>query len=118
MKKIMAIVAIVLAGALLGKMAYTAYIAKEKGRESNGDNQVIPGIYQHYKGEKYTVVGVARFSEDPHKEFVIYTQNYDSLLEPEGTTIPAGSLWARPKDMFIEVIEHEGKKVQRFKRVE
>jgi hypothetical protein len=78
------------------------------------------GIYQHYRtGKKYEVVGIARFSEDPNKEFVIYKQLYEGTLEPEGIKLPHGSLWARPKDMFLELVNNEqGTKVPRFKKVE
>jgi hypothetical protein len=78
------------------------------------------GIYQHYRtGKKYEVVGIARFSEDPNKEFVIYKQLYDGALEPQGIKLPNGSLWARPKDMFFEHINDEREiKVPRFKKIE
>lgn len=31
-----------------------------------------PATVEHYKGNEYTVVGVAHFSEDPNKRLVMY----------------------------------------------
>lgn len=79
---------------------------------------ITPGLYEHYKGSRYEVVGIARFSEDPHQEFVVYRALYQSKLEPEGTILPAGTLWVRPKAMFAEMItDSKGNRVPRFKRV-
>jgi hypothetical protein len=81
---------------------------------------IKPGIYQHSKsGKKYEVIGIARYSEDPHKEFVIYKQLYDSALHPEGTKLPAGTLWVRPKEMFLELVEiSKGVTAPRFKKID
>lgn len=82
------------------------------------DREVPPGIYEHYKGGRYEVIGVARFSEDPHQEFVVYKMLYESRLEPEGTPLPAGTLWIRPKKMFAEsFIDAQGNPVKRFKKI-
>lgn len=78
--------------------------------------KISPGIYEHYKGGKYEVLGEARFSEDPHQEFVIYKALYEVKIEPEGMVFPVGSLWVRPKKMFIESIMLNGKSIQRFKK--
>ena len=41
------------------------------------DNQSIqPGLYKHYKGNEYTVLGTARHSES-QEEMVVYRQEYD-----------------------------------------
>ncbi|HEU0085414.1 MAG TPA: DUF1653 domain-containing protein [Candidatus Paceibacterota bacterium] len=61
------------------------------------------GEYKHFKGGIYAVTGVAKFSEDPEKEFVIYEHD--------------GVLWARPKEMFLEDVVVDGKKVPRFKKI-
>jgi hypothetical protein len=92
------------------------------GQDSHQEdqNKVEPGIYEHFRGggKRYQVIGTARFSEDPHKEFVIYQQLYESRLMPEGTKLPSGTLWARPIEMFLELVEDtKGNKVPRFKRV-
>lgn len=76
-------------------------------------NSVTPGIYKHYKGNLYEVVGTARFSEDIHTEYVIYKQLYDSV-SAEGIPLPKGTLWARPKEMFTESITFNGATTARF----
>lgn len=63
---------------------------------------VIGGVYEHYKGKKYCVVGVAKHSETL-EEMVVYRQLYGEY-----------GLWVRPKDMFLEIVEVEGRRVPRF----
>ena len=65
------------------------------------------GIYGHYKGKRYEVIGVARDSET-FEEFVVYRALYDS--EEFGNQ----ALWIRPKDMFLEEIEIDGVRRPRF----
>jgi len=36
------------------------------------------GRYRHYKGHDYEVIGVARHSEDPDQQLVVYRALYDS----------------------------------------
>ena len=48
-----------------------------------------PGIYRHYKGNLYEVIGIALHSET-QEEWVVYKAQYD-------TDKP---LWVRPKKMF------------------
>lgn len=86
------------------------------------DAQVTPGIYVHFKNpnHRYEVVAVARYSEDPHQEFVVYKSLYESELKPEGTKLPSGTLWVRPKSMFLELVADptdKTKKVPRFKKI-
>lgn len=61
-----------------------------------------PGRYRHYKGNEYTVIGVARHSET-EEELVVYRQEYGDH-----------SLWVRPRAMFEETIVVEGITVARF----
>ena len=63
---------------------------------------VCPGRYRHYKGNEYTVVGVARHSETD-EELVVYRQEYGEQ-----------GLWVRPAEMFAETVEVEGRSVPRF----
>jgi hypothetical protein len=63
-----------------------------------------PGIYKHYKGQFYEVIGRAKHSETL-EELVVYK----ALYQPEGE-----NLWVRPLKMFIEEIEVNGKKMKRF----
>ena len=69
---------------------------------------VIGGKYQHHKGRFYEVIGVARHSETL-EELVIYKALYDSK------EFGKNALWARPKKMFLEDIERNGKVIPRFK---
>ncbi len=63
----------------------------------------IGGIYRHYKGKLYKVVGVAKHSETV-EEMVVYEALYDD-----------GGLWVRPKEMFLENVVINGNIVERFK---
>ena len=60
------------------------------------------GRYRHYKGNDYTVIGVARHSET-EEELVVYRQEYGDM-----------GLWVRPLEMFLEFVTVEGQKVPRF----
>ena len=74
-------------------------------------NQVKLGKYKHYKGKLYEVMGVARHSETL-EEFVVYRALYDTK------EFGQNSLWIRSKEMFLEKVFVEGKKVPRFELVE
>ncbi len=67
---------------------------------------VKPGRYRHYKGNAYIVLGNARHSET-EEELVVYRQDYGEQ-----------GLWVRPKAMFTETVEIDGKQVPRFEFVE
>jgi cupin 2 domain-containing protein len=67
---------------------------------------MIPGRYRHYKGNEYSVLGVARHSETL-EEFVVYRQEYGDH-----------GLWVRPKQMFLEMVRVDGKIVPRFQHLE
>lgn len=58
------------------------------------------GNYKHFKGKVYEVVALARHSETL-EELAIYKDQADNY-------------WARPKKMFLENIEVNGKKIPRF----
>jgi hypothetical protein len=66
---------------------------------------VPAGRYQHYKGQFYQVIGVARHSET-EEELVVYRTLYGER-----------GLWVRPKAMFLEQVVVEGRAVPRFERV-
>jgi hypothetical protein len=65
------------------------------------------GKYQHYKGNFYEVIGVARHSETL-EELVVYRALYHH--EEYGDR----SLWVRPKTMFLETVTVGGKEMLRF----
>lgn len=64
--------------------------------------EIQPGRYRHYKGNEYTVLGIARHSETL-QELVVYRQEYGEH-----------GLWVRPATMFAETVEIEGRAVPRF----
>lgn len=69
------------------------------------------GIYKHYCREGlYEVLGVANHSET-YEPMVIYKALYD--CEKFGPN----ALWARPYDMFMEKVMHNGMEVPRFQFV-
>ena len=70
------------------------------------DEKVKPGIYRHYKGNLYRVMGVGRHSETL-EEFVVYIALYDGEFGKN-------SIWIRPLGMFLENVEVDGKKMPRF----
>lgn len=71
--------------------------------------QVKLGIYKHSKsGKLYKLIGIARNSENPDEELVVY----QALYETE--KFPLNQLWIRPKKMFFENVIIDGKAVPRF----
>ncbi len=64
--------------------------------------ELQPGLYRHYKGGTYQVIGVARHSETD-EQLVVYRCVYDN-----------NSLWVRPLAMFLETVLVDGRTVPRF----
>ena len=69
------------------------------------EDVVINGIHKHYKGNLYKVLGFAKHSET-EEDLVIYMALYDDY-----------SGWARPRHMWNEIVEKDGKKYKRFKLI-
>lgn len=65
------------------------------------------GLYKHYKGNIYEVIGFAKHSET-QEEYVVYKATYQNN-EP--------NLWVRPKKMFFETIEINGSFLKRFTKI-
>jgi len=63
------------------------------------------GLYQHYKGGLYRVIGTARHSESLEPMTV-----YQALYGEQG-------LWVRPAAMFADVAEFNGQVQPRFTRI-
>ena len=66
---------------------------------------ILPGIYQHYKGNYYEMLYIARHSETL-EPMVVYKALYGE-----------GGIWARPAYMWNETIEHEGQTAPRFRKL-
>jgi hypothetical protein len=69
---------------------------------------IEPGLYQHYKGGKYKVLGVGCNTE-AHEYYVVYSPAELRAGIPE--------FWLRPYSMFMETVEIGGKAVPRFKKL-
>jgi len=63
------------------------------------------GVYRHYKGNQYEVIGFAKHSETL-EDMVIYR----ALYGERGT-------WVRPLSMWENLIEVDGKTVKRFEYI-
>lgn len=60
------------------------------------------GIYRHYKGNFYEVIGMAQHSET-EESMVVYRALYGEY-----------GLWVRPAVMFTENVTHDGVSMPRF----
>jgi len=67
---------------------------------------IQPGIYRHYKGPEYRVLGTAQHSET--EEWLVF---YQALYGEFG-------LWVRPLTMFQEQVDVDGESVARFALIE
>lgn len=65
-----------------------------------------PGIYRHFKGNLYELIGIAKHSETL-EPMVVYRALYGE-----------GGLWVRPASMWSETVEKEGYRGPRFSPVE
>ncbi|MBA2629035.1 MAG: DUF1653 domain-containing protein [Rickettsiaceae bacterium] len=64
---------------------------------------IKPGLYEHYKGQKYEVIGMCRHSETL-EELVVYRALYGDYR-----------LWVRPHKMFTATVTLENRGIPRFK---
>ena len=65
---------------------------------------LVVGVYEHYKGGRYFVLGTAMHTEN--KEMMVVYRDLSS-----------NELYVRPKEMFLENVMKEGKEVPRFKYI-
>jgi len=63
------------------------------------------GIYRHYKGNLYELLGSAKHSETLEECFI-----YKALYGD-------GEIWVRPARMWDEEVDSNGKKVKRFEYI-
>lgn len=63
---------------------------------------IKPGIYRHFKGNRYEVLGIAKHSETL-EPMVVYRALYGY-----------GEVWVRPASMWNETIQRDGQTFQRF----
>jgi len=70
-------------------------------------NNFQTGIYQHYKGNKYLVLGLAKHSETTDN-LVVYVTMYENEM---------ASMWVRPLSLFIDQVIVDGKSMPRFKKL-
>ena len=63
--------------------------------------ELKPGRYRHFKGNEYELLGIARHSETM-EEMVVYRALYGE-----------GGCWGRPRSMWYEPVEYNGKTVRR-----
>lgn len=71
----------------------------------NLSNKIPLGLYRHYKGKDYSVLGFAKDSET-QELMVLYVPLYGD-----------GGYWVRPLKMFTEELEIEGIITPRFKYI-
>lgn len=67
---------------------------------------IEPGIYEHFKGQRYRVLGLCHHSETEEPLVV-----YQALYGERG-------LWVRPLDNFLETVTVDGEPMPRFERIQ
>lgn len=65
-------------------------------------SELRPGVYRHFKGRLYELIGVATHSETL-EPMVVYRQLYGQR-----------ALWVRPASMWAETVERDGYTGPRF----
>lgn len=70
------------------------------------NNRLTPhSIWQHYKGNLYELIGIARHSETL-EDMIVYRALYGE-----------GGLWVRPRSMWLEEVHTPSGTVQRFTKI-
>ena len=66
--------------------------------------EVTPGRYRHFKGGEYEILHIAEHTETGEK-LVIYVD------------VQTNKYWARPYDMFVELVKKDNKFIRRFDKL-
>ena len=66
---------------------------------------MIGKYYKHFKGNIYRVLHIAKHSETL-EDMIVYQAMYGER-----------GIWVRPKTMFEETIERDGKVIRRFEEI-
>ncbi len=74
----------------------------DKTSTIQNESPIQPGRYRHFKGKEYEVIGEVIHSET-EELLVLYRPLYGE-----------GKLWVRPKAMFLELVDRDGRQIQRF----
>ena len=67
---------------------------------------ILPGVYRHYKGNRYKVLYLAKHTETL-EDMVVYQALYGEY-----------GIWVRPASMWNETVDYQGKQVKRFTYIE
>ena len=67
--------------------------------------EITPGIYQHFKGNKYEVLGVGTDTERTSVRYAIYKD------------VSTGEIWIRRIEKFLETVEVDGETKPRFEKL-
>jgi len=67
---------------------------------------IVDSLYEHYKGLRYRIIGVARHSETL-EELVVYQALYGDA-----------DIWVRPLNIFLENITINGQSQPRFRAIQ
>lgn len=70
--------------------------------------KIETGVYEHYKGKRYRVLGVGRHTE-ADEYYVVYAPLYEHVGQPD--------IWLRPHAMFAESVEIGGETIPRFLKI-
>ena len=83
----------------------------KKSRIAHMKPTIKMGIYEHYKGQRYEVIGFAHHTETK-TPMVLYKALYDvpELTEIYGEDV----VFTRPYELFIESVTIDGIQVPRF----
>jgi hypothetical protein len=79
-------------------------------RRKMAEQTVTPGLYRHFKGNTYLVIGVGRHTES-NEVGVVYHR-----ADPPPEESPP-MLFFRPYEMFFDRVEHDGERIARFARI-